>query len=283
MRQSSLRQSIKHPLSVRKKHCNHISSRIIEGPHRRFVWHSLCSWLGSRLPPLFCTLHFSFFFLHFTLCNVHFPHSTMHYSLCAMHNAICTMRFAPTFLLSTIAFLLCITDYTLCALHFSIYTMHYALCTIQYSLCTMHYILCTLQYALVTFPYALCALRLHYTIPEPTHVGTSFMFSASLVFLAILVLLTSCRAPHCVGYFSFCFLTGRWHVNCIPGSNINLMWELDLICPSETWIRNGRPNFLQFRLYWYQPDEKSINARLNNECKTGTLIPSSVIIYQKAI
>ena len=129
----------------------------------------------------------------------------MHYSLCAMHNAICTMRFAPTFLLSTIAFLLCITDYTLCALHFSIYTMHYALCTIQYSLCTMHYILCTLQYALVTFPYALCALRLHYTIPEPTHVGTSFMFPASLVFLAILVLLTSCRAPHCVGYFFFVF------------------------------------------------------------------------------
>ena len=158
-----------------------------------------------------CTFHNSFKHFHYEFCRI-----TIHFAFCTIRNAsqcaffpislctilyvLCTMPFPPTFLLSTMLFC------------FVLRTIHYALCTFQYTLCTMrfalfniHYARCTIYYALVTIPNALCALRLHYTIPEPTHVGTSFMFSASLVFLAILVLLTACRAPHCVGYFFFVF------------------------------------------------------------------------------
>ena len=77
---------------------------------------------------------------------------------CTIHYVLCTMPFPPTFLLSTMLFC------------FVLQTLHYALCALYYSVFTMHDEIYTMQYAICTLPYALCALRLHYTILEPTHV-----------------------------------------------------------------------------------------------------------------
>ena len=163
----------------------------------------------------------------------------MCYAQCHLHYAFCTYLFAEYYCffalyygLYTMRFALFNIHYALCALHYSIFTMHDALYTMHFAICISHFSLCTLRFAFAlyntwTYPrrHVLHVLRLLGVLGHPG--VANLLQSSSLRWL-----------------FLFCFfLTGRWHVNCIPGSNINLMWELDLICPSETWIRNGSPIF----------------------------------------
>ena len=200
----------------------------------------------------------------------------MCYAQCHLHYAFCTYLFAEYYCffalyygLYTMRFALFNIHYALCALHYSIFTMHDALYTMHFAICISHFSLCTLRFAFAlyntwTHPrrHVLHVLRLLGVLGHPG--VANLLQSSSLRWL-----------------FLFCFLDRsmacKLHSRLQYKSHVRIGFDLSIGNMNQEW----EPYFLQFRLYWYQPDEKSINARLNNECKTETLIPSSVIIYKK--
>ena len=130
----------------------------------------------------FCTIHIAN--LQCAFSPFHHALFTMCYAQCLLHLFFCWVLFC--FVLRTRYI-----QYALYAMYYSIFTMHDALYAMHFAICTRHYSLCTLRFA----------FALNNTWSQPT----SFMFCASLVLLAILVLLSSYRALHCVGYFFFFF------------------------------------------------------------------------------